>query len=293
MSFRQLNSVEDTALDAANAKCSAVERGYYVDPYIQYFVPETSRQIPPMHLGYFVRTLSMWNAITKFQAVHGDATQVVILGGGYDTLFWRLRDANVVFTRWFEVDLPFIVARKGPVIENDIFQPLDNYVLVALDLAQPGALKTGLLANQFSLELPTVFVDECTLIYIDPSAVDSIIRFATSLKSNGFISYGMVKPDDQFGKLMVRNFESIGAPLRGIAQYPTVDSHKQRFLNGGYQKVKAVDMNQAMEAVLSPSEQKRVRRIEIQDDPDELAFTLAHYVLAIASTDDEFLSILP
>jgi [phosphatase 2A protein]-leucine-carboxy methyltransferase len=35
-----------------------------------------------------------------------------------------------------------------------------------------------------------------------------------------------------------------------------------------------------------------VRKLEIQDDPDELAFMLAHYVLAIASTDEEFLSIL-
>jgi [phosphatase 2A protein]-leucine-carboxy methyltransferase len=290
--FRELNSVEDTALDAANAKSSAVHQGYYRDPYIDFFVGQTFRQIPPMNLGYFVRTLSMWNAITKFHTVHGDGIQVVVLGSGYDTLFWRLRDASVNVSRWFDVDLPHVVERKGPVLRNEIFHPLDKYCLIAINLATHGSLESGLLANGFSVDAPTVFVDECSLIYVDPAAVDAIIRFAASLKSSGFISYGMIKPEDKFGQLMVQNFKSIGAPLKGIGQYPSVESHRNRFIAGGYAKVKAVDMNAAMKAVLTWEDHIRVRRLEMQDDPDELAFMLAHYVLAIASTDDEFLSIL-
>jgi [phosphatase 2A protein]-leucine-carboxy methyltransferase len=290
---RELNSVEDTALDAANAKSSAVRQGYYRDPYIDFFLGQTVRQIPPMNLGYFVRTLSMWNAITKFHSLHGDDTQVVILGCGYDTLFWRLRDASVNVSRWFDVDLPHVVERKGPVLRNAIFHPLDKYCLVAIDLATPGSLESGLLAKGFAADAPTVFVDECSLIYVDPAAVDAIIRFAAGLKSSGFISYGMIKPDDRFGQLMVQNFKSIGAPLKGIGQYPSVQSHRDRLLAAGYAKVKAVDMNAAMKAVLTREDYIRVRRLEMQDDPDELAFMLAHYVLAIASTDGEFLSILP
>lgn len=103
----------------------------------------------------------------------------------------------------------------------------------------------------------------------------------------------MVKPDDQFGRMMVHNFKSFGAPLKGINKYPTIQSHKERFEKGGYSKVKSVDMNVAMRFVLTREENIRIHRLEMQDDPDELAFMLSHYVLAIASTDDEFLSILP
>ena len=293
MSFRELNSVEDTAMDAANAKVSAVSQGYYEDPYIEYFVPNRVRQLPPMNLGYFVRCLAMWNAVTKFHSVHGDAMQVVILGCGYDTLFWRLRDLKVNCARWYDLDLPAIIERKSPKLVNDIFQPLDNYFLLECDLGKVGNVEQVLKANGFDPEAPTVFVDECTLIYVDPDAVDSIIKFAASLKSSGFISYGMVKPDDPFGKLMVQNFKSFGAPLKGIDKYPTIQSHKERFTKAGYEKVKSVDMNVAMKFVLTREENIRVHKLEMQDDPDELAFMLSHYVLAIASTDDEFLSILP
>ena len=291
--FRELNSVEDTAMDAANAKASAVSQGYYQDPYIEYFVPSQVRQLPPMNLGYFVRCLSMWDAVVKFHKVHGDSIQVVILGGGYDTLFWRLRDMKINVSHWYDIDLPYIVQKKGNVIQNEIFQPLDNYSLLECDLGKPGKLEEVLLANKFNKDAPTVFVDECTLIYVDPDAVDTIIKFAASLKASGFISYGMITPNDQFGKMMVQNFNSFGAPLKGINKYPTVKSHIDRFKNAGYQKVKAGDMNVAMRSVLSPEEHRRIRTLEMQDDPDELAFMLSHYVLALGSTDDEFLTILP
>jgi [phosphatase 2A protein]-leucine-carboxy methyltransferase len=292
--FRELKSVEDTARDAANAKCSAVRQRYYADPYIQYFVGEQVRQIPPMNLGYFVRSLSMLAAIAKFHKSHGNSIQVVVLGCGYDTLFWRLRDAGVSVGRWFDVDLPHVVNRKSSVVfQNSLFDPLDNYALLECDMGQPNLLESVLKDNGFSVDVPTVFVDECTLIYVDPEAVDLIIQFAGRLKASGFISYGMIRPEDQFGKLMVKNFQSFGAPLKGIEKYPTVESHRTRFLNGGYTKVKAVDMDVAMKKLLTREENIRVHRLEIHDDPEELAYMLSHYVLAIASTDDEFLAILP
>ena len=102
----------------------------------------------------------------------------------------------------------------------------------------------------------------------------------------------MVRPDDNFGKMMVKNFSAIGAPLKGINAYPTINSHKERFERGGYSKVKSVDLNKVMRDILLPEERIRVARLEIQDDPEELEFMLMHYVLALAGTDDEFLSIL-
>ena len=291
MTYHQLKSVEDTALDAANAKLSAVTSGYYTDRYIEYFVPDRRRQLPPMNLGYYVRILSMYEAVVKFHEIHGDNMQVVILGCGYDTLFWRLRDEAITFANWFDLDMKYIIDKKSSIIKGSVFQPLTNYHLLQCDLSDFDQFQTVLNSNGFQ-DIPTVFIDECTLIYVDPNAVDKIINFASKLKSSGFISYGMVRPDDNFGKMMVKNFNAIGAPLKGINAYPTIASHKERFEKSGYSKVKSVDLNKVMRDVIKPEERIRVARLEIQDDPEELEFMLMHYVLALAGTDDEFLAIL-
>lgn len=286
--FRELGSVEDTAMDAANAKLSAVSRGYYSDPYIEYFVPSSQKQLPPMNLGYHVRCLSIFKAVTKFHEMHGDNMQVVILGAGYDTLFWRLRDLKINVKGWYDLDFPHVVNKKAKVLESSVFQPLDNYYLRVCDLSKPDEFKKVLADNGFQ-DIPTIFVDECTLIYVDPVAVDEIIKFAASLKSSAFISYGMVKPDDSFGKMMVHNFETFGAPLKGIKMYPTIQSHKERFEAAGYKYVKSMDLNKTMNAVIPRQDYIKIMRLEMQDDPEELAFVLIHYVLALAGTEEAFL----
>ena len=289
--FRELGSVEDTAYDAANAKLSAVSRGYYKDPYIEYFVPSSQKQLPPMNLGYHVRCLAIYKAVTKFHQLHGDNMQVVILGAGYDTLFWRLRDEKITFKAWFDLDMPHVVNKKKEVLKCSVFQPLDNYILQVCDLSKPDEFIKVLKDNGFE-DIPTIFVDECTLIYVDPTAVDEIIKFSASLKSSAFISYGMIKPDDSFGKMMIRNFDNFGAPLKGIRKYPSVESHKQRFEQAGYKNVKSVDLVKTMHSVIPRPDYMKIMRLEMQDDPEELEFMLMHYVLALASTDSEFLTII-
>ncbi|EAY10522.1 Leucine carboxyl methyltransferase family protein [Trichomonas vaginalis G3] len=289
--FRELGSVEDTAMDAANAKLSAVQRGYYHDRYIGCFVPQELKQLPPMNLGYYVRTQAIYVAVKKFHEIHGSNMQVVVLGCGYDTLFWRLRDEKVTVKNWFDLDMQHVVKKKSQVINSNSFEPMDNYHLFYADLSKPEMVKQELNSHGFE-DIPTIFIDECTLIYVDPVAVDEILKFAASLKSNAFISYGMVKPDDQFGKMMVKNFDSFGAPLKGIKMYPTIASHKDRCINAGFKHAKSIDLNQTMKAVIPRENFMKIMRLEMQDDPDELAYMLQHYVLAVAGSESEFVSII-
>ncbi|EAX93635.1 Leucine carboxyl methyltransferase family protein [Trichomonas vaginalis G3] len=289
--FRELGSVEDTAMDAANAKLSAVQRGYYKDRFIACFVTHEQKQLPPMNLGYYVRTQAIYVAVKKFYELHGKDMQVVVLGCGYDTLFWRLRDEHITVKNWFDLDMPHIVNKKSSVLKSEAFHPLDNYYLFVADLSKPEEVKKELTAHGFE-DLPTIFIDECTLIYVDPNAVDEILKFAASLKSNAFISYGMVKPDDAFGKMMIKNFDSFNAPLKGIRAYPTVQSHKDRCTNAGFKFAKSIDLNQTMRAVIPRDQFMKIMRLEMQDDPDELSFMLMHYVLAVAGSENEFVSII-
>lgn len=291
MTFRELGSVEDTAMEAANAKYSAVQRGYYKDDFIGFFVPNQQRQIPPMNLGYYVRMLSVYKSVVYFYNLFNKEIQVVILGCGYDTLFWRLRSININIKRWFEIDLAHVIKKKSEIIKNPVFQPLDNYFLLECDLGKKGELKTVLEKNGFE-NMPTVFVDECTLIYVEPDAVDDIILFSSSLSNYGFVSYSMVNPNDQFGRMMVNNFEKFGAPLKSISKYQTVESYRERFLSLGYKHVLAIDLNKTLKVVVPRSEYIKIIKLEIQDDPDELGYMLEHYVLTIAGSHPDFLKAL-
>jgi O-methyltransferase involved in polyketide biosynthesis len=158
--------------------------------------------------------MAMSEALTRFHKVHGNTIQVVCCGAGYDNLFWRLRDKGTQLGHWFDGDEPHVVSLKFVVIDNDILQPLDNDSLIECDMGRPNLLETVLEANGFSRDLSTVFLNEYTLIDVGPSAVDLIIKFAGSLKSSGFISDAMIELNDQFGRLMVENFNKIAGSLK-------------------------------------------------------------------------------
>lgn len=42
----------------------------------------------------------------------GDNCQIVSLGAGFDTLYWRLRDEGYKFSNYTEVDFPTVTAKK-------------------------------------------------------------------------------------------------------------------------------------------------------------------------------------
>ena len=49
---------------------------------------------------------------------------------------------------------------------------------------------------------------ECVLTYIDAEKIDAMLEFFSDKFINlTFVSYEMFKPNDSFGKMMVRNFQ--------------------------------------------------------------------------------------
>lgn len=90
------SSIRQTDSDAAIAKLSATNKQYLVDPFIRLLVPRPHTQPsrpPVINHGTHVRTvavdmlLDQWLEISKAQNTQ---CQVVNLGCGSDTRFWRL-----------------------------------------------------------------------------------------------------------------------------------------------------------------------------------------------------------
>lgn len=82
--------------DAALAKLSAVRQKYLSDPFIKYFVPRANFQPPRpplINVGTFVRTVAIDDLVEQWidlSTKEGRKCQIVSLGAGSDTRFWRL-----------------------------------------------------------------------------------------------------------------------------------------------------------------------------------------------------------
>ena len=88
--------IRSTDTDASGSRLSAVQKGYLKDPFVQYFAPPARLQQsrPPLiNIGTAIRTESLDKLITSWLDLcrsAGTQGQIVSLGAGSDTRFWRL-----------------------------------------------------------------------------------------------------------------------------------------------------------------------------------------------------------
>lgn len=85
-----------TDTDAALARLSAVQKGYLYDPYVKHVVSRAHLQPPRsplINVGTFVRSAAIdglvdgWLQLSEHE---GQLCQIVSLGAGSDTRFWRI-----------------------------------------------------------------------------------------------------------------------------------------------------------------------------------------------------------
>lgn len=99
-----------------------------------------------------------------------------------------------------------------------------------------------------------------------------------------------INPEDAFGKVMVRNLELRGCPLRGLAECPDLAAQERRFNQAGWQGRTALDMNAVFDA-LPPADLARVRKLEIFDEIEEWQLISSHYCISTAFKDERGLGL--
>jgi [phosphatase 2A protein]-leucine-carboxy methyltransferase len=93
------------------------------DKFITHFghySPDAShhRRDPEISRGYWARTAAISSLATQFIAAAGPSAQIVSLGSGFDTLYWRLRDAGLVFRKYVELDFSSVTSKKMRLIRR-------------------------------------------------------------------------------------------------------------------------------------------------------------------------------
>lgn len=104
-----------------------------------------------------------------------------------------------------------------------------NYHLVGTDLRHIAELNNKLAQAEVNFNLPTLFLAECVLVYIDASATSSLLKWLASKFSNSlFVNYEQVNMKDKFGQVMLSNLRSRGCLLAGVEDCESLETQQRR-----------------------------------------------------------------
>ena len=243
------------------------------------------------------------------------AKQIVSLGAGTDTRFFRLRDKypNEILI-YHEIDFPTNTAAKLQSIRRHTelqdrigdshFTMLPtgdsyhsaSYNVHALDLRSLATLSSDSPLPELpnlNAGLPTLILSEMCLIYIDPSTVSAIMntlltRYLKPTTPAAVILYEPILPHDAFGRTMISNLSTRNIQLPTLTAYPQLSDQRARlkkygFVNGS----KAADTYFIWREWVSQEEKERVAALEMLDELEELDLLLRHYCVAWAWRDGE------
>ncbi|XP_076997606.1 leucine carboxyl methyltransferase 1 isoform X2 [Tamandua tetradactyla] len=296
--------VRGTCEDASLCKRFAVSLGYWHDPYIQHFVRlSKERKAPEINRGYFARVHGVSQLIKAFLRRTECQCQILNLGAGMDTTFWKLKDENLLPSKYFEVDFPMIVTRKlhnikfkpplsKPILElhsEDTFQMdgqmLDSkrYAIIGADLRDLSELEEKLKKCNMNTQLPTLLITECVLVYMTPEQSASLLKWAANnFETAMLINYEQVNMEDRFGQIMIENLRRRQCDLAGVETCKSLESQKERLLSNGWETASAVDMMD-LYSRLPRAEVNRIESLEFLDEMELLEQLMHHYCLCWAT----------
>uniref|UniRef100_A0A4W5K2Z3 Leucine carboxyl methyltransferase 1 n=1 Tax=Hucho hucho TaxID=62062 RepID=A0A4W5K2Z3_9TELE len=242
----------------------ATSKGYWTDPYVQYFVRSLGeRKAPEINRGYYACVGGM-NHLDAFLRKTVCNCQIVKLGAGLDTTFWRLK---VLPRKYIEVDFPMIKHTCSYIVvylfrtKPPLLKPLietystdslllnghsldsDRHCIIGADLRDIPGLDDKLKKFHLNPKLPTLFLSECVLVYMTPDQSSKQVNWASdTFHTAMFVNYEQVNMMDRFGQVMIENLQRRQCNLAGVGVCQSLESQKERFLKTVWENVDALDM---------------------------------------------------
>ncbi|XP_041366249.1 tRNA wybutosine-synthesizing protein 4-like [Gigantopelta aegis] len=305
---RSDKAVQGTNDNSILSKSSSAAAGYFTDPFLQYFAAKKVRRAPLINRGYYIRSWIIDHVLNEFLVRHKNIQkQIISLGCGFDTLYFRLKSSGkLTNTVIAEVDFPDLMKKKHTLIKNKpalkellgepetpaINSPhielcCTDYKMLGVDLTQHNLLEAALRLSGIDFDLPTLILSECVLTYMTKRCSSEVIRWAadTFQEDAVFVLYEQILPNDSFGLFMQKHYNVIGAPLKCINSFPTLESQKNRVVSHGWSWCEASDMNQIYHELIPTAERERVERIEPFDEYEEWHLKCSHYFVLCAHSN--------
>src|SRR3954471_19766767 len=191
-----LPAVSRTAIGVARVRAAETARPepLFTDPYAAAFVAAAPGDVAP-DPATLTEEQRRWRAgivfhitmRTRFfddylqQAVADGCRQVVVLGAGLDARAFRL--GWPAGLRWFELDLPQVLAFKQTVLDAEGASPRCDRRALPADLADDWA--ADLQAAGFVPPLPTAWLAEGLLVYLSGETAAHVLAIATDMSAAG------------------------------------------------------------------------------------------------------------
>lgn len=318
-------AVQKTNDDATQCKLSAVSLKYWNDPYLGSFKVRANnpigehRKAPEIHRGYFTRVSGIWSLLEKSieQICKTSATkfQIVNLGAGFDTLFWRFTDHLRVrgleekLNSFVDIDLAEVTAkkcmyvRKSKLLLNKIagdgneevkFSRTDlhgeHYHIIAANFTDLQSLESKIKeCAGFSFDLPTIFVAECVFVYIDPAKTKQFLQWSASKfhSSIALINHEQLNIFDKFGQVMLENLSQRGCSLPGLEACRDKTSHLNRLIESGWQNGHCWTMNEIYN-YLPKDDVERVEKLDFLDERELVNQLFEHYCVSFGWKGQDF-----
>lgn len=173
--------------------------------------------------------------------------QIVNIGAGFDTLFWRLKAENKIDSLHSFVDLdldgitykklhqirirPDLLKALGEDISFNKFDLHSNtYHLISSDLRTPKNLDEKLTKDcKLDKRLPTLFISECVLVYLSKQHTSNFLRWATaSFDQTVLINYEQVNMEDKFGQIMIDNLRMRDCEIMDLESCRSLESQQEK-----------------------------------------------------------------
>ncbi|KAM7535491.1 hypothetical protein Aperf_G00000102126 [Anoplocephala perfoliata] len=305
-------SIQYTNDEATANKAYAVRLGYWADPYIKFFCPLPMSSTPEISRGYFVRVQAFEAIVSCFIQDCDKSCQIVNLGAGSDTLFFRLKDRDLLPKAFVELDLPgnvkkkIFTLRRNKILHSALAAgdfacpspstPTDRatfgcYHILSFDLQSDPRSLIKLLCDspdgpQLSTDLPTLFLAECVLVYIPTKSTNALLStLSSNFSQAALLNYEQVNMLDKFGEIMRSHFRDKSCELPGLDACGSLEGQIARFKNAGWMEVRAWTINDVFNA-LPPEAVRRISRVEMLDDTEITQQLYHHYCIVLATNNN-------
>ncbi|KAJ7397394.1 Leucine carboxyl methyltransferase 1 [Pitangus sulphuratus] len=241
---------------------------------------------PPREPGYYARVHGVSYLIKAFLKRTECNCQIVNLGAGMDTLFWRLKGMPPVTGS--------VVGYNEAALPDSHSLDSSRYSIVGADLRFSSDLEEKLKKHNLDVHLPTLLVAECVLVYMTPQQSANLLKWAASTFPVAmFINYEQVNMTDRFGQIMIENLQRRQCNLAGVEVCRSLDSQsrKEKLKTSCGSLVWYMDSKGRSSGGTMDKPLERIEALEFLDEKELFEQLMQHYCICWASKDSSNLGL--
>lgn len=144
--------------------------------------------------------------------------QVVVLGAGYDTRWYRLYPQLGSVALYIEVDFPMVLSKKSKLLPPPPGpETISRYKTLGFDLSSEKDLFAELASLGLTIDEPFIMIVECCFMYLERTHLRRLLsRFAEMTNLHLILFEPLFRSNDHFSITMLDNLKMRGIPLDPI-----------------------------------------------------------------------------